>query len=111
MRDLAAVIPQVQTNKKTKRSYSLMRWNMILVACTLVFGATYLFEINSLSTKGYEIRQLERKIKEMETEQKHLEVQAANLQSINRIQQEAKKLNFVPTGSVTYIKDSDFALK
>lgn len=97
--------------QRTKIKYSVLHLNVFLLTAVLVFGIAYFFEINALSTKGYEIRQLEQKIKTLEVENKHLEVQASNLQSISRIQEHAEKLNFIPIGKAQYIKDSDFALK
>ncbi|MBI4049452.1 MAG: hypothetical protein HY395_01380 [Candidatus Doudnabacteria bacterium] len=94
-----------------KTKYSILHLNIFLLVGIVVFGMTYLFEINSLSTKGYKIKQLEQKIKTLEVANKHLEVQAGSLQSISRIQEQAGKLNFVPIGNAAYIKDSDFALK
>lgn len=103
----AAVMPA----RKKINKLSTYQTNLAILAAVIVFGVAYLIQINSLSTKGYEIRQLEQKIKNLETQHKHLEVQSSNLQSITRIQQEAAKLNFVPVGQTVFIKDSDFALK
>ncbi|MBI2356409.1 MAG: hypothetical protein HYV13_04365 [Candidatus Doudnabacteria bacterium] len=96
---------------KTKAKYSIWHLNIVLLFAVLIFGVAYFIEINSLSTKGYKIKQLEQKIKTLEMENKHLEVQASNLQSISRVQEQAIELNFVPIGNATYLKDSDFALK
>lgn len=85
--------------------------NLLLIICTVIFGLAYFLQINSLSTKGYEIRRLEQKIKSLELEQKHLEMQSSSLQSISRIQEQANKLNLVPINNVAFIKDSDYALK
>lgn len=102
---------QTAQRTKTKTKYSILHLNIFLLAAILIFSVTYLLEINSLSTKGYNIKQMEQKIKTLEVENKHLEVQASNLQSISRIQGQAAKSNFVPIGRADYIKDSDFALK
>ena len=85
--------------------------NMFLLILTFLLGIIYLFTVNSLSTKGYDIKKLQQSIAELEIEQKNLQVQTYELQSINRIQTEATKLNFVPAVNVTYIKDADYALK
>ena len=65
----------------------------------------------AMGTRGYEIRQLEEQVRTLQAEQKQLQLQSSDLQSINRIQTDAQKLNFVPSTNVTYLKDSDFALK
>ena len=112
MRDLTLSIPSMESKRKSKITpSSTLQLNSILLVVIAVLGLTYVFEVNSLGTKGYTIRKLEQELKTMELEQKHLEVQVSNLQTINRIQRQADKLNFVPSTNVTYIQDSDFALK
>ena len=62
---------------KIKFKYSAYQINLALLVLFLATGATYLFQINSLSTKGYEIRKFEQSIKALETQHKNLEVQFA----------------------------------
>ncbi len=111
MRDLTLALERTSYLRKPKSSTSVMNLNLAILAAIMLFGVTYLFQINSLSTKGYEIRQLEVKLKQLEAENKNLEIQTSSLQSINRIQQESQKLNFVPATNITYIKDADLAIK
>lgn len=96
---------------RKKRKLSLPQINFVIFVIIAALGAAYLVSINSLSTKGYEIRLLEQRIKQLEATHKNLEVQSSNLQSITRIQQEAAKLNFVPVRQTVFMKDGDFALK
>jgi cell division protein FtsL len=110
MRDLSLAIPATFSKKKTK-SVSTYRLNLAIIASTLILGLVYLFIVNSLGTKGYEIRKLEKQLTSLEAEQKVMQLQVSDLQSINRIQSEAKTLNLVPATNITYLKDSDFALK
>ncbi|MBX4186866.1 MAG: hypothetical protein KW802_01220 [Candidatus Doudnabacteria bacterium] len=113
MRDLSLALPTEGLGKrKTKTSsISIYRLNLAMFAATVLLSLTYLFVINSLGTKGYEIRKLDQQVRILEDQQKNLQMQAADMQSINRIQTEAKKLNFVPASNITYLKSSDFALK
>lgn len=111
MRDLTLAIPQGFGKRKTKTLDSTTQINLILLSLIVILGLTYLFVINSLSTKGYEIKKLQSQLNQLESEQKSLQVQASNLQSIDHIQQTAKLLNFVPATNVTYVNDSNYALK
>lgn len=112
MRDLSLAIPvDGLARKKSKSSASVYRMNLAIIASIALLSLTYLFMINSLGTKGYEIRKLEEMARNLEDQQKNLQMQSADLQSINRIQTQAQKLNFVPTSNVSYLKASDFALK
>jgi cell division protein FtsL len=111
MRDLSLAIPQGVVKKKSKTSVSTYRLNLAIVASTVILGLAYLFVINSLGTKGYEIKKLDEQLKDLQASQKTLQMQASDLQSINRIQEEAQKLNYVPVNNAAYLKDTDFALK
>jgi cell division protein FtsL len=112
MRDLSLAISQPLFKKKTKSDPTqILQFNVLILALIMVFGFLYLFQINSLGTKGYEIRQLEQKIKILQVDNKALQLQSSNLSSITKIQKDAETLNMVPATEVTYIKDADFALK
>lgn len=112
MRDLSLSVNQSVSRKKTKDdSSSVLHFNLALLALIVAFGFVYLFQINTLGTRGYEIRQLEQKIKVLQAENKDLQITSSSLSSITQIQKDAESLQMVPAGSVTYIKDGDFALK
>jgi len=111
MRDLTMAIPSGIAKRKTKSSVSAKILNLSILTGIVLLSLVYLFEINALGTKGYEIKKLEQQVREVEEEQKNLQMRASDLQSINRIQENAQKLNFVPSTNVVYLKDTDFALK
>ncbi|OGE83637.1 MAG: hypothetical protein A3B10_00535 [Candidatus Doudnabacteria bacterium RIFCSPLOWO2_01_FULL_44_21] len=111
MRDLTLAIPQGFSKRKTHTNASIGWINLTLIFSIIVLTFIYLFMVNNLSTKGYAIKELEKSLHQLESEQKRLQVQTSDLQSIDRLQLEAQKLNFVPATNVTYLKDSDYALK
>jgi cell division protein FtsL len=111
MRDLTLAMPVGLSAKRTKASVSKKVLNLSLLIAIVFFGILYLFEVNDLGTKGYQIRNLEQQVRQVEENQKNLQIQTSDLQSIDRIQQQAQILNFVPSTTITYLKDSDFALK
>ena len=111
MRDLTMAMPTGLARKKSKSSTSTKILNLSIFCGILLFGLVYLFEINALGTKGYEIRGLEQQVRQVEQEQKNLEVESLDLQSSSRVQDQVQSLNFVPATNITYLKDSDFALK
>lgn len=110
MRDLTLAFPKSLTNKKTKQ-LNVFKWNIALLGLITLMGITYLFIVNSLSTAGFKIRNLEQQVAKLEEENKHLQILSSDLGSIDKIQETAKQLNFVPVTNVSYLKDSDFALK
>jgi cell division protein FtsL len=112
MRDLSLTLFGVFSRKESKsNSLSVIPINMAILALIVVFGFLYLFQINSLGTRGYEIRQLEQKIQVLQEDNKKLQITSSGLSSITRIQEQAENLRMVPANNVIYIKDADFALK
>ncbi|MHB8871403.1 MAG: hypothetical protein ACYC5G_03030 [Candidatus Doudnabacteria bacterium] len=75
----------------------------VFVALCLML-LTYIVQINSFSTKGYEIKSLEKKISSLKEEQKALQIQSAELQSFQRIQGDTSIINMVPVSTIMYIQ-------
>jgi cell division protein FtsL len=113
MRDLSLALSEPFFKKKTKTApaSNLLAINLAVVALIAICGFVYLFQVNALGTRGYEIRQLEQKIKVLQTENKGLQIQSSSLSSITQIQKEAEGLGMVPANNITYIKGGNFALK
>ena len=110
MRDLTLAISS-GPKRKIKSSVSPKVLNLSLLTAIGLFGFLYFFQMNFLSTSGYQIRRMETQLSVLEDQQKTLQLQASESQSIIRVQAQSQKLNFVPVTNVTYLKDSDFALK
>lgn len=113
---LSLALPQ-EEKIKTKRKFSkktlkhFKRLNFSLAAGSLVviLAGVYLFQVSTLSTKGYEIRQLELQLNELKEANQRLELEAAGLQSIQSIDEEIQLLNLIPSGTVKHITGSDYA--
>ncbi|MDP1833353.1 MAG: hypothetical protein U0944_02490 [Candidatus Moranbacteria bacterium] len=73
-----------------------------LGAC--VCGAFYLYQVNDIATKGYEIRELEGKIQELDKESKRMEIHEVELRSMYNIEKASQDLNLVNSGEVTYVE-------
>src|SRR5688500_6612958 len=100
MRDLTLAFASVP-KRKTKTSVSTRTLNISLLSAIVFFTLLYLFQVNFLSTAGYKIRKLEQQVRLLESEQKTMQLQSSDLQSISRIQARSQNLNFVPvTNSV-----------
>lgn len=73
---------------------------MILICLLSLF---YLAQLFDSSTKGYEMHELQKKVEELRELNRKLEIEVAELKSYKHIEEEAKKLNMVPSISVVYI--------
>lgn len=107
--------PQTVNRRKTRSKFWLnqragtFHLGMLLAMGLLVLGLVYLFQVNNLSTKGYEIKQLEGRLTELRERQKRLELEAAALQSIQSIEEEIETLNLVPSKIVKHLPGTDYA--
>lgn len=111
MRESTLSLPLGLGRRKQASVAQSRKLNIVLLSGLLLLGFGYLFQINSLGTTGYEIKKIEKQIHALQQEQKSLQLDASDLQSIERVQAEAVKLNFVPSENVTYLTDPNFALK
>jgi hypothetical protein len=67
-------------------------------------GAFYLYQVNDSVTKGYEIRELESRIQNLNKESKKMEIKEVELKSMYNIEKASQDLNLVSSGEVSYIE-------
>jgi cell division protein FtsL len=86
--------------------------SFILAALVCASGIFYIFEVNNLATKGYEIRELENRLKDVQKANETLRIQAAELKSMYKIEEKTKELNMVAPKDVSYLNiPGDVAMK
>jgi cell division protein FtsL len=59
--------------------------NFLLAILVCALGVFYIFEVNSLATKGYEIKKLETQVDELTKQNDNLKIQAAEQKSMYNI--------------------------
>lgn len=72
----------------------------VLVAA---FGTGYLVQVNAASSKGYEIRTLERRISELKEEADRVELKVAQEQSVQAVEAKVRGMGMVPTPKLDYL--------
>lgn len=86
--------------------------NFILVALVCAAGVFYIFEVNNLATKGYEIRKMENQLNELKKENENLRIQEAGYKSMYNIEERTRDLNMVAPKDVSYLNlPGDVAMK
>lgn len=86
--------------------------SFILVTLVCAAGVFYIFEVNNLATKGYEIRNLENQLNKSQKENETLRIQEAELKSMYKIEEKTKDLNMVVPKDVSYLNlPGDVAMK
>lgn len=74
---------------------------LILIGALSFF---YLSQTNETVIRGYEIKDLEKRLEELKKEGHDLELKAAELESIERIREKTEKLNMIKIAGARYIK-------
>ena len=75
----------------------------LLVFMVFIFGSFYLYQVNDLATKGYEIRDIENEIKKLKADNERNKIQEVELKSMYNIEKAAENLNLVSSTGSTYI--------
>ncbi len=74
----------------------------LLVGCAIL-AVAYLIQVNSFSTKGYQISKLQTKIATLREANKKMVIDSASLQSMQQIQSDPAIAALVPVTSINYI--------
>ena len=107
----------IPANKKKLGKYKRTIKNKVIIGkvtlgfvtvCLVCFmGLFYLARANQTAEKGYQIRNCEEKIVELRAINQKLKVEAAELQSVNRLQEAKEKFNLVETSKVSYMSGGE----
>ena len=69
----------------------------------LLLGSFYLYQVNDLATKGYEIRDIENEIKNLKADNEKNKIKEVELKSMHNIEKIAEDLNLVSSKNSTYV--------
>jgi len=82
----------------------------LIIALIFIAGVFYLWQINSLATKGYKFKELEDRVSELREQNKKLELQITELRSTDRITKEVENLQMVEVARVEYLRPDGTAV-
>lgn len=95
-------------SQKVRESESLLVSFFIFFLC--VASVSYLFQANSLATKGYEVRGYENELKSLQNENQDMKDQEAQLRSIKNFEAEKGRLTAMDSSDINYLAHSGTAL-
>ncbi|MDP2685525.1 MAG: hypothetical protein Q8P20_10945 [bacterium] len=76
----------------------------ILLLVLIVFvGFSYLFYINQTATGGFDIKGMENQIEDITKNNKQLQIQSAEMQSLSNIEKASEEMQMVATTSIEYL--------
>lgn len=75
----------------------------LFVALFFVFGFLYLLQTSAVSGRGYELGDLESKVRDLKRETQRLDVEIASYRSMRSIQERLQGMDMVAADSVEYV--------
>lgn len=84
----------------------------LTVIFVVLCSAFYLFQVNDLAMKGYEIKELENRIADLEKDNKKMQIREMELRSMYAVEKVASNFDLVSPVNVSYLEiDGLVALK
>lgn len=77
---------------------------LTLFSVLVVFGlGGYLFEVNAIATKGFQIHDLEKQISQIKNDNEKLQLQMVQLKSTTDLTDKVNGLGMVPADGISYL--------
>ena len=81
--------------------------NVVVVVLVALVGTVYLVQTNLTATEGYKIKDLEKKVAQLQNENTKLNLSYAELQSMDNLVKKSSALKLVPVGRVEVVNSLD----
>lgn len=81
----------------------LMAWNIAFLTLSAVMGAFYIVQVNLATSKGYDLRRVERRVDALRTENMILQDKIATMSSMQSLNARASELGFVPVERLEFV--------
>ena len=109
MREEMSLLDKVETNKK-RLKLDLKKFNSLLFISIIVFGVCYLLTMNDLSVKGFQLQELKKEAKDLNDDNKNLELETMNLASYGNLSERIAALRIVKAGKANFIESGSPAV-
>lgn len=93
--------------KQKKIRINLKTANKIIFSLALVIGIFYVAGVNDLTAKGFKLRDMKIKTREMNNDNQSLEAKITDLSSYNGLEERVKILGMVSVDSINYIEANE----
>jgi hypothetical protein len=98
-REIASVRLEVRESKSVYK-YS----TLILISSIIFSGVLYLYQVNDLTNKGYEMKEVERQIAELKEVNEKNKIKEVELRSMYNIEKATQSLQLVSSENVSYLE-------
>jgi len=106
----AAFSPSLITPKTTLRMWfrdHIVALNVVSLAIVGVLVFSYIIEVNTTISKGYQIRELETQVRELTLVNDKLELETRKSQSLDHVAKSVKMLGFVEAEMPNYVSSAE----
>lgn len=97
----------IVNNFSLKPRFNLKFLTIISFILVISLFCFYIFQINGLTSKNYQIKKFQDKIKELSVENENLEIQLTKLNSLASIENLVSNFNFEKVDKIHYIQILD----
>ncbi|MCX6763839.1 MAG: hypothetical protein NTZ97_03875 [Candidatus Moranbacteria bacterium] len=94
----------IRETNEGKIEIGLATGTFFLISLILLLGIFYLYEVNSIATQGFEVKDIEGKIQELDKESQKLKIREVELKSMNSIERALEEFNLVSSQEVSYVE-------
>lgn len=88
---------------QTKLKPTLPVLNAVSFTLVVLVGLAFIAQVNHSSSKGFEMKDLQKSINQLSIANQQLEYQVAQAQSVDHVATRLKMLGMVPVDSVAYV--------
>jgi hypothetical protein len=96
--------PREKDGLSSRGNINLGALGFFMIICLVFSGAVYLSQVNGIAIKGFEVRDMEKKIQSLEKQNQKLKIQEVELASMNNIEKSMNDFNLVSPSSISYIE-------
>lgn len=76
----------------------------VMAGCCIFAGAFYLYQVNNIAIKGYEMKEVENRIQDLEKENQRLKIREVESRSMYNIEKSTEGLNLINSANITYVE-------
>jgi cell division protein FtsB len=104
MSSLQALNLSILVFRPLKLRFSLKTFWIFSFVSIIILLAFYIFQINSVTSEGYLLQNYQKKLNQLRQENKILEINLAQLNSLGSVEKQIERLGFEKVDKVFYIQ-------
>jgi cell division protein FtsB len=81
--------------------------NILIGVAIFALGLIYLYQMNSIVSQGYALRNSQKEFNDLVSQQKAIEAEIAQMQSLPKIQEAVQNLGMAQADNISYLGVSD----